>query len=166
MRIAGAAAGEPVRSREAEMKSDEKFIEVETTERIDRVRRPYLDDFELPKIDVNAARQELRDRFLLNTSTSPDLSAGDIDACWDMAESSGEETAGGSAATPDQSVVGEIGEAIGITYEEDEQLKLGEKERERDLHRWELDPASSEDYRERMRELKVHRRAAVPFVRV
>jgi hypothetical protein len=29
-------------------------------------------------------------------------------------------------------------------------LKVGEKERERDRHRWELDPASSEDYVERV----------------
>ena len=28
-------------------------------------------------------------------------------------------------------------------------LRFGEKERERDVHRWELDPASSEDYDER-----------------
>lgn len=83
-------------------------------------------------------------------STSPALSAGDLDARWDEAESSGEETAGGSQPTPDQEVVEEIGRAIGVTYQEGEVLKAGEKEAERDRHRWELDPASSEDYQERL----------------
>jgi hypothetical protein len=85
-----------------------------------------------------------------NRSTSPALSAGDLDARWDEAESSGEETAGGSQPTPDQEVVEEIGRAIGVTYQEGEVLKVGEKEAERDRHRWELDPASSEDYQERL----------------
>jgi len=42
-----------------------------------------------------------------------------------------------------------IGEAIGLTYGTDEVLRCGEKERQRDVHRWELDPASAEDYRSR-----------------
>ncbi|MGZ7039537.1 MAG: DUF6335 family protein, partial [Thermoanaerobaculia bacterium] len=71
-------------------------------------------------------------------SVSPALSAGDPDARWDQAESSGEETAGGSAPTPDQDVVDEIGRAIGITYQEGEPLRIFEKEHERDVHRWEL----------------------------
>lgn len=51
--------------------------------------------------------------------------------------------------TPGQSMVDEIGSALGITYRPDEELRLGEKEQQRDLHRWELDPASAEDYAER-----------------
>jgi uncharacterized protein DUF6335 len=39
----------------------------------------------------------------------------------------------------------------GVTYEDDEELACGDKESLRDAHRWELDPASAEDYRERMR---------------
>ena len=46
-------------------------------------------------------------------------------------------------------VVDEVGEAIGLTYQADESLRIGEKETERDQHRWELDPASAEDYVER-----------------
>jgi uncharacterized protein DUF6335 len=45
--------------------------------------------------------------------------------------------------------VDEVGAAIGVTYQDDESLLLGEKETERDRHRWELDPASAEDYVER-----------------
>ncbi|MGZ7039199.1 MAG: DUF6335 family protein [Thermoanaerobaculia bacterium] len=85
-------------------------------------------------------------------SVSPALSAGDPDARWDQAESSGEETAGGSAPTPDQDVVDEIGKAIGITYQEGEPLRFFEKEHERDVHRWELDPASADDYNARTHE--------------
>lgn len=74
------------------------------------------------------------------------LAGGDLDAAWKDAEGSGEETVGGSVVTPDQDVVEEIGEALGITYRYDEPLRPVEKESERDHPRWELDPASSEDY--------------------
>ena len=46
-------------------------------------------------------------------------------------------------------VVDEVGEALGLTYQADEALRAGAKEKERDAHRWELDPASAEDYVER-----------------
>lgn len=74
------------------------------------------------------------------------LSAGDIDARWDQAEAAGEETVGGSAPTPDQDIVDEIGIAAGVTYQDGEPLRVGHKELERDEHRWELDPASAEDF--------------------
>lgn len=88
----------------------------------------------------------------VDTSVSAELSAGDVDARWTEAESSGDETAGGSNPTPDQDVVEEIGKAIGVTYEEGEPLRVGRKEEERDEHRWELDPASAEDYGDRSRQ--------------
>lgn len=75
------------------------------------------------------------------------LSAGDPDADLD-AGSSGDETVGGSNPTPDQDNVDELGEAAGLTFEDSEELD-GEKVYARDTHRWELDPASSEDYKER-----------------
>lgn len=74
------------------------------------------------------------------------LAGGDLDAAWKDAEGGGEETVGGSVVTPDQDVVDEIGEALGVTYRYDEILRPVEKESERDRLRWELDPASSEDY--------------------
>ena len=45
--------------------------------------------------------------------------------------------------------VDELGIALGLTYQDDEALCAGGKEAERDRHRWELDPASAEDYVER-----------------
>lgn len=102
-------------------------------------------------VRVESGRNRLRLRMRFNTSTSPQLTGGDVDAQWEMAESSGDETIGGSTPTPDQNVVEEFGEAIGIVYEETEELSFGDKEHERDRHRWELDPASSEDWFERRR---------------
>jgi hypothetical protein len=89
--------------------------------------------------------RELREHH----SESPADTAGDIDADWQRADD-GEEAPGGSTPTPDQDVVDEIGEAVGLTYEDDEPLDTEEKVAERDRHRWELDPASSEDYNDRV----------------
>jgi len=43
-------------------------------------------------------------------------------------------------------VVEELGEAVGLRYQDNEPLHTEEKLQERDRNRWELDPASSEDY--------------------
>jgi uncharacterized protein DUF6335 len=82
-------------------------------------------------------------------SRTPELSGGDIDADWAGADV-GDETVGGSSPTPDQDVVDELGEAVGLTYEDNEPLHSTEKVEERDRRRWELDPASSEDYNDRV----------------
>lgn len=99
---------------------------------------------------IQLGRQQLESRLRQNTANGPELAGGDIDAQWEMAESCGDETVCGSMMTPDQNVVDEYGDALGIGYDEDEMLRFGEKEHERDVHRWELDPASSEDYEERL----------------
>jgi hypothetical protein len=79
------------------------------------------------------------------------LTGGDIDADWNEAYSSGEETPSGDMPTPDQDVVEEIGRALGVEYEDAEELKGADKIENRDRHRWEYDPASAEDYRDRNR---------------
>jgi stage V sporulation protein SpoVS len=84
--------------------------------------------------------QKLRE----HNAESPVLSGGDVDAAWDQA-GVGEETVGGATPTPDQDVVDELGEAVGLTYDDDEPLRTGEKLAARDRHRWELDPASTEE---------------------
>jgi hypothetical protein len=93
--------------------------------------------------------QELRDHLADYTQTGPALTGGDIDADWQNAYSSGEEAPGGDHPTPDQDVVEELGRAIGVEYADAEELKSVDKISERDRHRWELDPASSEDYVDR-----------------
>jgi Family of unknown function (DUF6335) len=63
----------------------------------------------------------------------------------------GEESVGGENPTPDQDIVEEHGKAVGLTYEDNEPLHGSDKIEGRDQSRWELDPASSEGYEERMR---------------
>jgi hypothetical protein len=134
------------------MDKTEKLIDWEENERKDRNRNGIDDRIEPPIPDVSGGSAKLAERLRQNPGLDPVLAGGDIDAGWDMAESSGEDSAGGSMPTPDQNDTGDIGKAIGITYEDNEPLKVGEKERSRDLHRWELDPASSDDYRDRLKE--------------
>jgi len=110
------------------------------------------DEIEPPIPDISAGSQQLAERLQNNRGTDPTLSGGDIDARWEDAESGGDETVGGSTATPGRNDLDKIGEAVGVTYADGEVLKVGEKEEDRDKHRWELDPASSEDYADRTRE--------------
>lgn len=79
------------------------------------------------------------------------LTGGDVDTDWNEAYSSGEETPGGDMSTPDQDVVQEIGRALGVEYEDAEELKGADKIETRDRNRWEYDPASAEDYKDRNR---------------
>ena len=81
--------------------------------------------------------------------SGPGLTGGDIDADWVDAYGSGDEAPGGDNPTPDQDVVEEIGRALGVEYEDAEELKGADKIGQRDRHRWEYDPASSEDYKDR-----------------
>jgi hypothetical protein len=134
------------------MDKTEKLIDWKENERLDRNRDGIDDRIEPPIPDVTAGTQKLAQRLRENPNADPTLAGGDIDARWDEAESGGDEAVAGSASTPEQNDVTETGRAMGVTYEDNEELKVGEKERERDKHRWELDPASSDDYQDRVRE--------------
>src|ERR1700741_116363 len=123
------------------MDKTEKLIDWRENEIRDRNRDGIDDRIEPPVPDVSAGSQKLAQRLRENPNVDPTLSGGDIDARWDEAESAGDE-AGGSVATPEQNDVQEFAGDIGISYADDEELKVGEKERERDKKRWELDPAS------------------------
>jgi hypothetical protein len=76
------------------------------------------------------------------------IAGSDPDVDVENAYFSGDEAPGGDNPTPDQDVVDEIGRAVGLVYQDVEELDT-EKVAERDKHRWELDPASSDDYKER-----------------
>src|SRR5688572_22733546 len=86
------------------------------------------------------------------TQTDARMAGGDIDADAQSAYFVGDEAPGGDNPTPDQDVVEEIAAAVGLEYQDTEELGSERKLEERDRHRWELDPASSEDYPERQRE--------------
>jgi hypothetical protein len=83
------------------------------------------------------------------TYTSPELTGGDVDAGWQQAAMDGDEAVGGTASTPDQDIVDEIGAAVGIEMDDAAFLRTSEMLEQRDDSRWELDPKSSEDYGDR-----------------
>jgi hypothetical protein len=95
---------------------------------------------------ARTGRDELRQKLTDHTEASPVMTAGDIDAKWEDAYAVGDESPGGDNPTPDQDRVDDIGKALGVTYQDDEELKGSDKVAERDRHRWELDPASSDDW--------------------
>ncbi len=103
------------------------------------------DVFEDRQALAAGGRQELEEDLAEHNSLSPKLSGGDIDAKWEYANSGGEEAVGGTVATPDQDVVEELGEAVGLTYEDDEPLHTEEKLRQRDARRAELNPEDDEE---------------------
>ncbi|HKY23039.1 MAG TPA: DUF6335 family protein [Vicinamibacterales bacterium] len=98
---------------------------------------------------AESGQAALHHRLREHTEGGAALTAGDVDSDWNDAYSSGEETPGGDMSTPDQDVVEEIGRALGVEYEDAEELKGSDKIVERDRNRWEYDPASSEDYQDR-----------------
>src|SRR5438477_6497933 len=134
------------------MEKTDKLIDWRENERTDRNRDGIDDRIEPPIPDVSAGTHKLAERLRRDPNADPTITGGDLDANWDNAQFSGDESAVSSSPTPDQGVVDEIGSAMGIQYADDEELKVGEKEEERDKHRWELDPASSDDYAERARD--------------
>ncbi|MBV8520014.1 MAG: hypothetical protein JO197_21660 [Acidobacteria bacterium] len=134
------------------MDKTEKLIDWEENEREDRNRNGLSDDIEPPIPDIAAGAANFAHRLKNDPLADPTISGGDLDAQWEGAQFSGDESAVSSMPTPDQSVVEEIGAAMGVTYQDNEELKVGEKERSRDIRRWELDPASSDDYQDRVRD--------------
>jgi hypothetical protein len=123
---------------------DAGVFESEEFEPEDEVKQEFSDVQRLASGGERLMRQ-LREHH----SKTPELSGGDIDADWEGADV-GDETVGGSAATPNQDVVEELGEAVGLTYQDNEPLHSEQKLQHRDRKRWELDPASSEDYFDRV----------------
>jgi hypothetical protein len=134
------------------MDKTEKLIDWEENERKDRNRNGIDDTIEPPVPDVRAGSAKLAHELREDGLADPTVTGGDVDANWTNAQFSGEETPVGSTPTPDQGGVDDVGRSIGVVYGENEPLKVGEKERGNDKRRWELDPASSEDYRDRIRD--------------
>jgi Family of unknown function (DUF6335) len=90
-------------------------------------------------------RDELLEELDEHHSLSPEITGGDLDASWQTANQSGEETVGGSAPTPDQDTVEDLGRAAGLAYQDGEPLDYDAKVLDRDRNRWELNPASALD---------------------
>ncbi|MCM3881792.1 MAG: DUF6335 family protein [Vicinamibacterales bacterium] len=98
---------------------------------------------------AESGHEKYHQRARQHSPDDPRLPRGDLDLDWNDPYSGGEEAPGGDMPSPDQDVVEEIGRALGVEYEDAEELKGSEKIEERDRHRWEYDPASADDYRDR-----------------
>lgn len=121
---------------------------------LDRPRKTVADIHGIPSsLDANrgasaakSGRAEMKDRLSKMTGAGPALTSGDVDADWESAEAIGDEAPGGDNPTPDQDVVDDIGRALGVEYDDDEELQGGAEISDRDRHRWELDPSSKDDF--------------------
>lgn len=125
--------------------------------RLDRVRRTLDDTIPTPPSSLDmeqhgsaarSGRAELEHSRKLHGNMA-EVTGGDVDVNVDNAYFSGDEAPGGDNPTPDMDIVDDIGKALGVEYNDNEELKSGDKLAARDKHRWELNPASAEDYRTR-----------------
>jgi hypothetical protein len=138
-------AGRMEEKKENQFIDADRLLDSYETKIVDQgLDREILEEF-VDAAKLTSGSQLLMKELREHHATSPELSGGDIDAAWDRADV-GEETVGGSSPTPDQDVVDQLGEAVGLTYEDNEPLDTERKVAKRDDRRWELDPASSEGY--------------------
>jgi hypothetical protein len=78
-----------------------------------------------------------------------DVTVGDLDVNLEDANFVGEEAMGGGNVPQDANDVEEIGRSVGVTFQDNEPLDIEHKLQARDDDRWELNPASAEDWEER-----------------
>ncbi len=88
---------------------------------------------------------QLAHRLRNNTAASPKDAGGDLDASWEDVNESGSEAVGGDNPTPDQSIVEENANAVGVNFEDNEELDFLDKIERRDRDRYELDESSKAD---------------------
>ena len=104
---------------------------------------PEIEEF--MELEISHAPKDpevLAQRLRNNTAASPRDAGGDLDAAWEDVNESGSETVAGDNPTPDQSLVEENAAAIGVTYEDNEELEIIEKIERRDRDRFELEESS------------------------
>ncbi|HVF86388.1 MAG TPA: DUF6335 family protein [Pyrinomonadaceae bacterium] len=116
---------------------------LESVNNSDYVPDPEIEAFMEEEIarapkDPNQLAQRLRN----NTASSPSDAGGDLDASWEDVNDSGTESVSGDNPTPDQSDVEENAHAIGVNFEDNEELEFIDKIERRDRRRFELDPRS------------------------
>ena len=111
----------------------------------------YVPDPEIEKfMEEEIARApkdpgQLAQRLRNNTASSPRDAGGDPDATWEDVNDSGTESVSGDNPTPDQSNVEENANAVGVNFEDNEELEFTEKINRRDRDRFELDQRSKTD---------------------
>lgn len=104
---------------------------------------PEIEEF--MELEISRAPKDselLAHRLRNNTAASPQDAGGDLDANWEDVNESGSETVAGDNPTPDQSLVEENAKAIGVSFEDNEELEFVEKIEKRDRDRYELEEGS------------------------
>ncbi len=112
----------------------------------DYVPDPEIEEF--MEEEISRAPKDpdlLAHRLRNNTAASPRDAGGDLDANWEDVNESGSEAVTGDNPTPDQSIVEENANAVGVNFEDNEELEFLEKIEKRDRERFELDPRSKTD---------------------
>src|SRR4029078_6879582 len=109
----------------------------------DYVPDPEIEGFMEKEISRAPKDPELlAHRLRNNTASSPKDAGGDLDASWEDVNDSGSESVGGDNPTPDQSMVEENANAVGVNFEDNEELEFIDKIERRDRDRYELDEGS------------------------
>lgn len=104
---------------------------------------PEIEEFMEEEISRAPKDPELLAHRLRNsTAASPRDTGGDLDADWEDVNSSGSETVAGDNPTPDQSLVEENAQAMGVSFEDNEELEFVDKIERRDRERYELEERS------------------------
>lgn len=83
---------------------------------------------------AGSGSEVLKRKLREHTSTGPELAGGDIDADWEDAENVGDEASPGNNPTPDQSMVDEIGDAVGESQEDEKPLQTSDEKLPRRLN--------------------------------
>ena len=107
------------------------------------VPNPEIEEF--MELEISRAPKDselLAHRLRNNTAASPQDAGGDLDANWEDVNESGSETVAGDNPTPDQSLVEENAKAMGVSFEDNEELEFVEKIEKRDRDRFELEEGS------------------------
>ena len=103
---------------------------------------PEIEEFMEEEIAHAPKDPELLAQRLRNTAASPQDAGGDLDADWEDVNDAGSESIGGDSPTPDQSLVEENAKAIGVSFEDNEELDFLNKIEKRDRDRFELEEQS------------------------
>jgi Family of unknown function (DUF6335) len=103
---------------------------------------PEIEEFMEEEISHAPKDPDLLAQRLRNSAASPADSGGDLDADWEDVNQTGSEAVGGDSPTPDQSIVEENARAMGVSFEDNEELDFLKKIERRDRDRFELEQQS------------------------
>ncbi|HEY9735673.1 MAG TPA: DUF6335 family protein [Trichocoleus sp.] len=120
--------------------SEHTFLENIGTERGD-------DDAEAARIGMADHSQSLGatvDSDIDYMTVDKPPTGGGLSSHPDQAEVVGDEAVGGTVALPDQDVVDDIAESVGVEMRDEHPLRVADEMYARDERRWELEPESAD----------------------